>query len=406
MKGGLISLLNSAIFLTYSVGSYYIVNQTLTHNPGSLTKLVYSVILMLPVIWLIYFNFSTFVSLNATPMWYIGMILGVACFLFGIFLLMSTLNNIITVTVGRGIVVIAISILVLSILYDMFRYIGINVDVRSNKRNLLLLIIKLVFYIPCIFRGILHFIHNEIEITTRPILTVFVLELCLLLVIIYYTALLREIVIHPSEGGIIVVNEPVYLNQQIIRSLSSVSKKIKVDPSSALSYPLRFSVSCWVFMNHHGSNYLAYAKDSPIFRLGKTSSQKRSVPGLFFRNMDATGDLGSIGSYVIKYDGSAKGSIGEIKLQVPLSRWTHFVFNYSDINVFDLFVDGKLVESRQISTPLVFDDFDNFVVGESNGLDGSICNLIYSPYALSLRNIQTQYALLKDEHPPVTQISK
>jgi hypothetical protein len=65
-------------------------------------------------------------------------------------------------------------------------------------------------------------------------------------------------------GGVPVVNQPLYLNKlQSIRSLSSV---YKLD-APAVAYPSQFSISCWVFMNHHDNNYLAYSKPSTIFRL-------------------------------------------------------------------------------------------------------------------------------------------
>jgi hypothetical protein len=80
---------------------------------------------------------------------------------------------------------------------------------------------------------------------------------------------------------------------------------------------------------------------------------------------------GTVGTYTIQYeyDESTLGTDDDlIKVQVPLSRWNHFVFSYSDNN-FDLFVDGQLVESRKLSNPsgIELNDYDKFFVGEMNG---------------------------------------
>jgi hypothetical protein len=145
-------------------------------------------------------------------------------------------------------------------------------------------------------------------------------------------------------------------------------------------------------MNHHDNNYLAYSKPSTIFRLGNVGNLARNVPGLFFHNLDDGSSMaaGTVGTYTIQYeyDESTPGTDDDlIKVQVPLSRWNHFVFSYSDNN-FDLFVDGQLFESRKLSNPsgIELNDYDKFFVGEMNGLSGSLCNMIYFPFALSQRH--------------------
>lgn len=407
-------MLTTLLFIAgYTLLMLYIANQNLTNNPSSLYKILYAAVLMIPVVWVFAFQSSmllNFITQQKTSsnvpgsIVTIGLIIGITCFLFGINMFLNTVNNL--VPVWWPFIVFSTGVLILAILFDMLRYIGVHIDVRSNKRSVFVLILKIIFYIPCMFRAALLFVQNEIQLTTNPGITTVIIEIFLLLGILYYQNFLKAIIRHPDEGGSLVINEPLYLNKlQTIKSLASSSQKIQSDSLSAKRFPWHFSISCWVFMNHHSTNYLAYSKDSSIFRLGNVSNLNRSIPGLSFRNMDVSGNSGSIGSYVVQYEESNEEE-NLIKLQLPLSVWTHFVFNYSDTNVFDLFVDGKLINSRRMTTALSLDDFDQFIVGESNGLDGSICNTIYFPYALSLRAIETQYKLLQSVNPPITHFTK
>ena len=81
-----------------------------------------------------------------------------------------------------------------------------------------------------------------------------------------------------------------------------------------------------------------------------------------------------------------------------LQKWNNLVINYTG-GTLDIFFNNNLVRSSIDIAP--FMDYDNLVVGSTNGLNGGICSLIYYKHPLSIIEIHNIYNTFKDSNPPI-----
>tara|TARA_B100001142_G_scaffold329865_1_gene394795 strand:- start:66 stop:2312 length:2247 start_codon:yes stop_codon:yes gene_type:complete len=92
--------------------------------------------------------------------------------------------------------------------------------------------------------------------------------------------------------------------------------------------------------------------------------------------------------------------LGVIK-NIKLQRWNNLVINCNN-GVLDIFINGKLNASYNLDfrkNPFLGND--SVIVGETNGLDSGICNIVFFSTHISKIKIQTLYESLKDKDPPV-----
>ena len=68
----------------------------------------------------------------------------------------------------------------------------------------------------------------------------------------------------------------------------------------------------------------------------------------------------------------------------------------------DIFVDNKLIQSVPRTSSMVnFTVQDNFIIGQKDGLMGSVCNIVHSKQAVSKFQISYMYDLNKHSNPPI-----
>ena len=79
-------------------------------------------------------------------------------------------------------------------------------------------------------------------------------------------------------------------------------------------------------------------------------------------------------------------------------KWNFIVLNYND-GVLDVFINNNLVGTKIIGAP--YFNKDSIKIGEDDGIDGGICNIIYYEYPLTKSKISTQYNSLKMSERPV-----
>ena len=65
----------------------------------------------------------------------------------------------------------------------------------------------------------------------------------------------------------------------------------------------------------------------------------------------------------------------------------------------DIFLNNELVKSNVGVVP--YYTIDNLTTGESNGLNGSICNVVYFRHPLNTSNMYILYNMVKDKTPPI-----
>ena len=83
---------------------------------------------------------------------------------------------------------------------------------------------------------------------------------------------------------------------------------------------------------------------------------------------------------------------------VLLQKWNHIVLNY-DSGTLDVFINRRLVSSTPNITP--YEKNDGITIGDNNGIEGAICNIMYFSNSLSKSSIDKIYTLFYTLTPPI-----
>jgi len=84
---------------------------------------------------------------------------------------------------------------------------------------------------------------------------------------------------------------------------------------------------------------------------------------------------------------------------LPLQRWNNIVYQM-DGGTVDIFLNGELLHTEP-NVIISVNKFKTVVVGQDNGLAGSVCNFLFYDHPLTLNQIRNKYDWLKNEVPPI-----
>lgn len=191
------------------------------------------------------------------------------------------------------------------------------------------------------------------------------------------------------DKGIECLKEPVYFRQKLY--LMNHNKFLKLRPEQ---HSYNYSISCWFFIHSHPPNYKkSYTKYTNIlnFNYEPIIAYNTKKNTLLIKSFKAKGE----------YDkGKGKNKLVDLYVgkKFKLQKWHNIVVNYIGGTV-DVFLNGELVATNERITP--FKTFNNMIVGQNNGISGSICNVIYYPNHISKSKISMNYNYLKKKSPPV-----
>lgn len=183
-----------------------------------------------------------------------------------------------------------------------------------------------------------------------------------------------------------------------IYSNEAMPSPLYKDNETGIGGNFDYALSCWTFFH-------SISPESTIDRYYRIISYGNK-PGIYFnpikRKLAITLGIESqkIGSEVVNYNGEKQIILGVIK-NIKLQRWNNLVINCNN-GVLDIFINGKLNASYNLdfrNNPFLGND--SVIVGEDNGLDSGVCNIVFFSTHVSKTKIQTLYENLKDKDPPV-----
>lgn len=273
-------------------------------------------------------------------------------------------------------------------------------------------IINLIFYIPCLLNEFVLYIKTQIGITPNVVYILFMIEILLILLYIYFPKLVNY---YSQLNSITLLNEPVYIDVEIpiVKDkkifLLKDNERVKTNVSEEKRTIYRnnnYSFSFWVFMNPGSKSKIEYMKETNIFNYanGKPKVTCMNDPVEPFKN-----------KYIVYFTNNDKKSIGskkhkrktnetkEFEIYLPFQRWNNFVFNYYE-NTADLFINGKLEKSFNFNNdniPLNGTETDDVIVGSNTGLNGAICNVKYFTFPQTTAQIAYNYNTLMFSNPPI-----
>lgn len=264
----------------------------------------------------------------------------------------------------------------------------------------------LVFYIPCMISDFIAYMLKEFKSTTHDVYILFILELVILLLIIYYPAIINALFKKKEE--ISLLHDPVFLNNHKsiynMEDLKRESIYINTDLKKNRGIISKnYSVSLWIFAN-----------PIPNFNTNKEYSlfSFDGKPELKFKYNTIKNDTNDASVILNKKDSpyiyraylsnnpNSNGDLEFVDLDAPLQRWINIVFNYTGKNV-DIFVNGELQKTTTLEKLPTFSNYDIINIGEDSGISGSICNINYYPYTLSRRQITQAYNIYSTQNPPI-----
>ena len=283
----------------------------------------------------------------ATIMFFVNAVIGLML-LFGLIL------------VGRGMKAVA---------YSLEGWIGV--------------IARIVFFIPCMLSDLFNYTMGQFAKSPFVVYVLLAIEVGLLLAYIYLPKLLAK---YTQKSVYKVMKEPALLKTEtIVSSFENVLIKEGNPPiPSTGSTWNTCTLSMWIYIVGMPKNQYPYNEEARIFEL--TTSHPKLVYD------------GRTNVCRVYYENSG---VSSMEFKIALQKWAHFVIVYDTDNI-DVFVNNKLVQSVPRTSGMVTTTVkDNFVIGQENGLMGSVCNIVHSKQAVSKFQISYMYDMNKHSNPPI-----
>ena len=179
----------------------------------------------------------------------------------------------------------------------------------------------------------------------------------------------------------VLLREPVYLRNK--KHLSNF-EIVRIDDYT-IQHNYNYCISAWFFIRAQGANYDSqYNKFTSILNYGNKPNIKYHPEENKLK--------------VIMDNGKYEKPITHIISEVPLQKWNNIVINY-DSGILDIFMNSKLIAS--INSVVPYMNQDQITVGDTNGIAGGICNVVYFSEVISKERIEMNYKYLKNKNPPI-----
>uniref|UniRef100_A0A6C0EPD8 Uncharacterized protein n=1 Tax=viral metagenome TaxID=1070528 RepID=A0A6C0EPD8_9ZZZZ len=291
-------------------------------------------------------------------------------------------------------------LLVVVVLALIYRTMNVKLPSNNSKKNGFFdLITSFVFYIPCIFNdvfsSILHFASGQYNSTN---MTSIIMLFVAILLVLAYLAIPYLFNAVNLQGGKLLVNKPVYTN-----FLYPLGTYAELNGSDQFDY--QYAISFWIFIDSSPPNTNAsYSKFTSLLNFGnKPNVLYNAEKNTLIITMDKSDVKDSIvnenqnNNKLIDLDENGNTILYK-NSKFLLQKWNNIIINYNG-GVLDVFLNGELVKSNIGVIP--YYKLDNLTIGEDNGINGGICNVVYFKKPLTYNNIYYLYNMVKTRTPPV-----
>jgi len=295
-------------------------------------------------------------------------------------------------------------LIILIVLTFIYRTMNVKIpdnNTNSKKNAFFDLITNLIFYIPCLFSGVIDSVLASGVQTGGPsyftrekssFMTLFV-AILLILLYIFGPFLYNKLNL---QGGKLLVNKPVHTNNSYLLGTYE-----ELNGSDTFDY--QYAISAWIYINSDAPNTSdAYNKYTSILNFGgKPNVLYNGKTNSLMVTMEQKDLHKTTTNKLTEFDDNGN-RIMYINHNVLLQKWNNIIINYSG-GILDIFLNGELVKSDIGVVP--YYTLDNLTIGEDNGINGGICNVVYFNKALTSLNIYFLYNMIKDKKLPVTKES-
>jgi hypothetical protein len=299
--------------------------------------------------------------------------------------------NIESLSSNSSIVSFVLNLLLVALILGLiYKTVYVKMPVGNTKKNAFFtLIMNTLLYIPCLIGGVFDWI-GKITLGGEETGSLMMLLVTIILIIAYFniSKVFNSI---STQGGTQLVNKPVYTNTEY-----NLGNYEELNGSDNFDY--QYAISCWVFIDaappNMNSNYTKYTSllnfgNKPnILYNGKKNSLMITMQQKDLNNVTE--------NKLIDFDEQGNRII-YINDNLLLQKWNNIIINYNG-GTLDIFLNGELVKSSIEVVP--YYTLDNLTIGENDGIQGGICNVVYFRKALSSQNIYYIYNTVKNRNPP------
>jgi hypothetical protein len=432
--------LNSTFGLTIGIfmaviGLFYLFNSlttTTTNVSTNYSGLFWMLIIAIIIISIIVFSYGGLKTQSI--FWY-------SMFIFCVLFIIALTSNIIPISQYANIQGVVNNIIKLCIGTSVFAYIGYLLltsgtgDFWTTIKNLIIialllailykfisetdfyqsseylrLIIDAILYIPCLITNLINNgvkLYNNSKFPSSSSLsslrmntnmTYYILFVLICLIYVFYFMFYPAIDLkNGTQGGSIVVINPMSLNTEGIVSNYADLNNINVNNSNLTEIKVEYNYAFSFWINIIAvPSYSAEAYDSAVsilnYNFAPNILYNPKLNSLIFNikdksNPSTTDENGTINTIYSKKD-------------VLLQKWNHIVFQYNG-GIVDIFINGLLEKSVDNVIPDFSHTLCNLVVGQSGGIAGGLCNLVYFNHNLNIYQIKTIYNTFKYKNPPI-----
>jgi len=298
------------------------------------------------------------------------------------------------------IIVLFIIIVALALVYKFFG------NSLRNRPGVWGFIFDLIFLIPCLFSDGLEYVMKQIRMTTNSVFVLFVLEI---LLVIGYIAVPLAINRTIEKDSVPILRNYLFLDtpQKVPTDTLPLITITDTNAKTVTNTPnANYGISMWIYLNQQSHNNTDAATKNILSYGSDTYGMK---PQVLYLNSSDTINVKDV--YQITFSGSpdpeqnANRENTSMLLEMTAQKWNHLVFNYwSAGSQVELYLNGNLVRVFKFDSthpyPRYHSGEDVLTVGDSQGLDGAICNIAYYKNTLTMTQISTMYKLLSNKNPP------
>ena len=304
-------------------------------------------------------------------------------------------------------------IIILLVLTLIYRTINVKIpdkNLNIKKNNFFSIIINFILYIPCLvselftttFDKASEFGKNQYNSTPFSTFIILFVLIILIILLFFMPGLYNKIYDKINlQGGDLLLNEPIETN-----TLVKISDYQKLNGSESFNY--QYGLSFWIYIdadppntNPSYSNYtslLNYGNKPNVLYKASTNTLIITISSdnPLYSQESINLDTSNTNEEII--DGKINKIIYKNK-NFLLQKWNNIIINYSG-GTLDIFLNNELVKSSIEVVPYM--TYDDLTVGEDNGINGKICNIVYFNQPLTTSNMFYLYKMVQSKNPPIT----